>query len=285
MVGDKYTALWVSHSSMQDFLISPRLYYLKNMYKNPQTGRKMRIMTPSLSLGLTVHEVLESISTVPVDKRFNESLISQFEEVWKKVSGKKGGFLSPDVEQQYKERGKEMIRRVMNNPGPLRNKAVKIQMDLPYYFISEEENIILCGKVDWLEYLEDQDEVHIIDFKTSKNEEREGSMQLPIYTLLVHNLQKRKAAKASYWYLARDDEPKEVALPDLEESRKQVIKVAREINTARKLGKLGKEAEHPATIPFERLIKGEGELVSIDDFNQEIYILPENTDEDMSKIL
>ena len=158
-------------------------------------------------------------------------------------------------------------------------------MDLPYYYISEEENIILCGKLDWLEYLEEKDELNIIDFKTSKREERDGSLQLPIYTLLVHNLQKRKASKASYWYLELEDAPREAVLPDLEGARDKVLKVARQINTARKLGKLGKPEEHPATIPYERILKGEGELVHIDDFNQEIYILPENSNEDKSEIL
>ena len=255
------------------------------MYRNPETNRKVRIMSPSLALGLAVHEVLESISTLPAEKRFDESLIAEFDEVWKKVSGKKGGFLTPEVEQQYKQRGHTMIRRVMNNPGPLKNKAVKIQMDLPYYYLSEEENIILCGKIDWLEYLEKTDEVNILDFKTSKHEERKDSLQLPIYTLLVHNLQKRKAAGASYWYLENDDAPIPVELPDLEESHDRVIKLAREINTARKLGKLGEPEEHRSTLPYERILKGEGELVKVDDFNQEIYILPEIKDEDKSEIL
>ncbi len=284
-MADKYSALWVSHSSIQDFLISPRLYYLKNMYRNPTTNRKVRIMSPALALGLAVHEVLESISTLPAGKRFDDSLIAQFDEVWEKVSGKKGGFTDPATEHEYKERGKAMIRRVMQNPGPLKNKAVKIHMDLPHYYLSEEENIILCGKIDWLEYLEDTDEVNILDFKTSRGEEREGSLQLPIYTLLVHNLQKRKAAKASYWYLERDDAPVEATLPDLEDSRDRVLKIAREINTARKLGKLGKMGDHPATHGYERILKGEGELVKVDDFNQEIYILPENKDEDKSEII
>ncbi len=52
---DKYTATWVSHSSMGDFIKCPRAYYLKNMYKNPKTGKKIGIVSPALSLGSAVH--------------------------------------------------------------------------------------------------------------------------------------------------------------------------------------------------------------------------------------
>ena len=38
---DPYKAVWVSHSSMGDFLKCPRLYYLHNVYKNKNCGSKM----------------------------------------------------------------------------------------------------------------------------------------------------------------------------------------------------------------------------------------------------
>ena len=57
---------------------------------------------------------------------------------------------------------------IEENPGPLRNLAVKIKSDLPSYWLSEEDNIMLCGKIDWLEYLKEEDAIHIIDFKTGK---------------------------------------------------------------------------------------------------------------------
>ena len=50
---------------------------------------------------------------------------------------------------------------------------------------NEEENIILNGKIDWLEYVPEDDSIRVIDFKTGKNDEKEGSLQLPIYILLL----------------------------------------------------------------------------------------------------
>jgi len=194
-MADKYTALWVSHSSISTFLECPRAYYLKNIYKDPKTGHKIKLMSPPLALGQAVHEVVESLSEIKTDLRFKESLLDKFEKSWKKVSGKNGGFLDKETEYQYKTRGEEMIRRVIKNPGPLGELAVKINMDLPHYWLSETDNIILCGKIDWLEYVPEEDAVNIIDFKTGKNEEREDSLQLPIYLLLATNTQSKKYTK------------------------------------------------------------------------------------------
>lgn len=276
-MSDPYTSVWVSHTSISDFLQCPRAYYLKNVYKDPKTRHKMQLMSPPLALGQVVHAVLESLSTLPGKERFKESLIAKFEQEWQKVSGKKGGFFDAKIEESYKERGRQMLQMVMDNPGPLEGLAVKIKGDLPHYWLSEEDNLILCGKIDWLEYLPDSDSVHIIDFKTSKNEEGESSLQLPIYHLLVHNCQHRQVTKASYWYLGLNKELTGRDLPDLDEAESQILKIAKEIKLARQLERFrcGQgEAGCQACKPFERLLKGEGEFVGENDFHQDIYILP-----------
>lgn len=276
-MSDPYTSVWVSHTSISDFLQCPRAYYLKNVYKDPKTRHKMQLMSPPLALGQVVHAVLESLSTLPGKERFKESLIAKFEQEWQKVSGKKGGFFDAKIEESYKERGRQMLQMVMDNPGPLEGLAVKIKGDLPHYWLSEEDNLILCGKIDWLEYLPESDSVHIIDFKTSKNEEGESSLQLPIYHLLVHNCQHRQVTKASYWYLGLNKELTGRDLPDLDEAESQILKIAKEIKLARQLERFrcGQgEAGCQACKPFERLLKGEGEFVGENDFHQDIYILP-----------
>ncbi len=96
----------------------------------------------------------------------------------------------------------------------------------PRFLLSPEENILLCGKVDWLEYYPEDNSVHIIDFKTGLHEEDSDSLQLPIYALLVKNLQNRKIAKMSYWYLERSNEPEEMPLPEFDEAQQRVFDVA-----------------------------------------------------------
>src|SRR4030043_1615946 len=235
MPPDKFSAVWVSHSSIGDYLKCPRAYYLHNVYKDPRTGHKITLMQPALALGQIVHDVIESLSVLPAEERLKTSLVDKLETVWQKVAGKLGGFRNQTEELDYKERGKQMLKRVMDHPGPLLNKAVKIKQDLPYYWLSEAENIILCGKIDWLEYLPHDDSVHIIDFKTGKRDENPASLQLSIYHLLATYCQTRPVAKASYWYLDRHTEPKEVTLPNLSEAENQVLAIAKKIKLARVL--------------------------------------------------
>ncbi len=135
----------------------------------------------------------------------------------------------------------------------------------------------MCGKVDWIEYLDKTDSVHIIDFKTGKNEEKEDSLQLPIYYLLAKNLQTRNIEKISYWYLS-DDNVKdfvEMKIPDEKEARDKVEKIAKRI-------KLGRQIEHLkcpkgdagcfACQGLESILRGKGEKVGESEYRQDIYI-------------
>jgi ATP-dependent helicase/DNAse subunit B len=286
---DKFAATWVSHSSIKDFLSCPRSYYLKNIYKDPQTGHKVQIISPALSLGQVVHQVVEELSQKKVEDRFKTSLIERFEELWEGVTGKRGGFRSGSHELQFKERGIKILQKVMADPGPLKQLAVKIKEELPFYWLSESDEIILCGKIDWLEYLSDTDTVNIIDFKTSLREEKEGSLQLPIYLLLVTHTQKRQVSGLSYWYLELDNKPKAQKMPDLDKSHRQVLEIAKKIKLARKLDHFNCPAGEggcPFCKPMEKVIKGEAELVGEGGYGRDIYILPEATGVEMeSKVL
>ena len=282
-MADKYKAVWVSHSSISDFISCPRAYFLKNVYKDPKSNSKMKIVSPALSLGTAVHGVLEGLSELPTDDRFNKPLMQVFQSAWDDISGKKGGFISDKEEREYKERGEEMIRKVEANPGPLAKLAVKIKMDLPHYWLSEEDEIILCGKIDWLEYLPESDGVNIIDFKTGKKKEDPGSLQLDIYQLLVHNCQNRKVEKASYWYLAEDSELEEKDLPDIDSSRESVLKIAKKVKLARQLDSFKCPEGEDGCMhckPFEAILRGEGEYVGKDDYGANVYMLRNVVDGD-----
>lgn len=261
---------------MRDFINCPRLYYLRNVYKDPKNNHKFTVMTPPLALGGAVHDVVESLSVLPVEDRLAKPLDQLFELAWTKVEGEKGGFDSEDVEKSYKDRGLRMLKRVEDNPGPVLKKAVKIQSEsgLPYYWLSEEEEIILCGKVDWLEYIEDKDAVHIYDFKTSRREEDEDSLQLPIYSLLVANTQKREIDGASYWYLDMYDEPTEQKLPEDKDAFDKVFAVAKRVKLARQLNHFNcRDKGCRYCIPYEKVIKSEGKKVGVSEYGQDIYII------------
>ncbi|MFA6463408.1 MAG: PD-(D/E)XK nuclease family protein [Candidatus Paceibacterota bacterium] len=278
MAFDKYSAVWVSHSSMGDFLKCPRAYYLHNVYKDPKTKRKISIINPSLSLGLAVHTTLEALKNIPVEERMKRDLLADYEEAWKAVSGKIGGFKNAEEEAEFKERGKAMIERVIKNPGPITEKTVRIKESNngmpPNFILSDEENIILCGLIDWLEYIEKDDSVRILDFKTGKHDETEDSLQLPIYLLLLNALQKRKVTGASYWYLDRDDKPIDMPLPTIKQSEEKVLAVAKQVKNAREkkifLCPKG-EGGCFACKPFEAILEGKAEYLGVGGYGCDIY--------------
>ena len=280
MAQDKYTAIWVSHSSMGDFLKCPRAYYLHNVYKDPKTGRKINIVSPALSLGQAVHSTLEPLRNIPLKERAEINLLDEFEKAWEKVSGKRGGFTNDTEESEAKVRGRAMIERVIKNPGPIARKTVRLKESHnnmpPNFFLSDDDNIILCGLIDWLEYVEADDSIRILDFKTGKHEEKEDSLQLPIYLLLLTALQKRKVSGVSYWYIDRDDEPIDMTLPDINEARKKVLEIALQVKEARgkNLYKCSRgEQGCFACKPYEAILRGEAEYLGIGGYGQDVYFL------------
>ncbi len=276
---DKYSAVWVSHSSISDYLKCPRAYYLRNVYRDPKTNRKISVMEPPLALGQVVHDTIDSLSKLPAELRFQKPLHETFESLWQNVTGIKGGFTDHDQEEKFKSRAREMIARVSAHPGPLANKAIKIRQELPYYWLSEEDNIILCGKVDWLEYREDTDSVRIIDFKTGKFDEDPDSLQLPIYYLLTSHTQTKPISAISYWYLDRDDAPTDMPLPDVEAAEKRVMELAKKVALARKLGHFKcREDGCRACRPYEAVLVGKATHVGINTYGQDLYILKQLTE-------
>ena len=146
----------------------------------------------------------------------------------------------------------------------------------------------MCGKLDWLEYLEAEDSVHIIDFKTGVGEESVDSLQLPIYYLLAHNCQTRAVKKASYWYIARDDFPVEKKLPDLDKSKELVLKIGKEIKLARQLERFkcpGGEAGCKHCLPLEKILRGESVFVGTGDYGTDLYANFNNSALPSSEIL
>ena len=280
-MADKYSAVWVSHSSMGDFLKCPRAYYLHNVYKNPDTGRKITIVNPALSLGSAVHATLEALKTLPVEERLSRDLLADFEKEWTaNASGKKGGFISVGEEAEAKARGRAMIERVMKYPGPLAQKTIKLKESEnnmpPNFVLDEDENIVLCGLIDWLEYVPADDSIRIIDFKTGKNEEDGDSLQLPIYLLLLQALQKRRVSGAAYWYLEKNDTPTDVLLPDADEAREKVLALARKVKDARE----NRAYECPrgpagcfACEPYEAILAGEAEYLGVAGYGQDAYLV------------
>ena len=98
-VKNKYEAVWVSHSSINDFLKCPRAYYLRDMYKS-KDNKKISLVNPSLSLGSAVHETLEGLAKYKAEDRFKKSLLEAFEENWKRFPEKSADLKQPKRRQK-----------------------------------------------------------------------------------------------------------------------------------------------------------------------------------------
>lgn len=275
-MANKFVATWISYSSAGDFLKCPKSYYYRNVYKSPTTNRKISIVSPYLSLGVAVHDVLEPLAWLPKAQRLDVDYNKKFFNSFNNFSGKKGGFNSKDQEREFADRGLSMLKNVWQNPGPIINPALRLLEDkseLPWMWLSENDEIILTGKVDWLEWTEAG--IRVIDFKTNlKADEKEGSLQLPMYQILLKHFKKTPMVGAAYWYLARENGIVDQKLPNFKDSLDKVTKVAYSVKEAR--AKKAYNCPYGGCRncePYERLMRGEGEFVGVGGFKQELYYL------------
>ncbi len=274
--------LWLSHSKIRDFQVCPRAYFINHVYIEPKRKRKVQLMTPALALGSVVHKVLENLSTLPIKERFKKSLVAELEERWSIVKGELGGFSSSHQEKEYLDRGRSMMQKVMNNPGPLAELAVKILSDLPSCILSGDDDLKLCGKIDWLQYHSDDNTISIIDFKTSRREEPPDSLQLPIYYCLATKTQDRQVVGVSYWYLENDTLPSPQPLPEFDQTWQELKTIGKQIATAHKLSRFkcpqGENGCRACT-SLEKIVSGKAKWVSEGEYGKDIYILPEKEEE------
>lgn len=273
LMNDKFKAVWVSYSSISDFIKCPRAYYLKNIYKNPKTGRKIEVVKPPLSLGSAVHSVLEPLAKIDAEKRFENNLIDSFDLVFAKYFGKKGGFITEVEFETYRAKGHKMLNNVMLNKSILENTTYTMNKDLLDAWLSKDKNIVICGKIDWINKDENTESLSIIDFKTSKEEEF-NDMQLQIYALLLHILNKESVNKLYYWYLDINEHLTEANLPDVKEAYKAVLDWALKICDARASGIFECSRNGCFTCrDYEKVFNGEAVQVGLGNFNREIYFV------------
>lgn len=253
---DKYKAIWLSHSSYENYIKCPRLYYLANIYKDPKTKNKITITSPYIALGVAVHNVLEPLANMPSVERHKQDLISAYDKefnYWRAVDGDydkaKGGWQDAQEEHVFYERGLRMIENIVtdmrNNKSILLEKAIRpslyYQGDMiPNIYLDEKENIILCGSIDWIVYSNNGDNrITVLDFKTGTREEKEDSHQLLIYKILFESLQNKwKVNSYAYYYLennnlAYKDWNEEEVNNRLSELKSNFVKVGSEIRDKR----------------------------------------------------
>ncbi len=251
---DKYKAIWLSHSSYENYIKCPRLYYLANIYKDPHTKNKISVTSPYIALGVAVHTVLEPLMYIKAENRKEINLIMKYDEAFNYWRGDMGGWQDKEEEYSFYKRGKVMIEKVKKNFESkddfiLNQKSIRSSLYykgdmIPNIILEERENIILCGSIDWIAYsknpLKSKPEIIVLDFKTGRNEESEESKQLLLYKILFESLQdKWQVDRYAYYYLDKDEiiykdwqEGKELK-EKIEEIKKEFIRIGVEIRDKR----------------------------------------------------
>lgn len=268
-------AIFLSSTSLNDFLKCPRSYYLKNIYRDPRNNYRLQIASPYLSLGATVHDVIKWYLTCEEIPSLEETK-QKFTDLWGKYHGKRGGFTSAEDEIDFTSRGLKLLENFVKNAEKLEQLAPPASF--PKYPLLPD--VILTGNMDFVGLLPD-DFLHVVDFKTGAKDE-ESPLQLYIYAILSENYYGKPVKKASFWYLEREDTPKEVVLDNVEqnlrwlEDKACLVKEAWEENKwectqgGPTAGGLCRDCRD-----LQAVIDGKGEFQFSDhSFKKDVYFLP-----------
>lgn len=263
--------IFISYTSLSDFLKCPRTYYLKNIYKDKESGLRIQIASPYLSLGSVVHDTIKWYLQMR-GQVTKDQLITKFQNLWPKYQGKRGGFLDQAQEEEFKKRGLKMIDNFLNNSHVLE----KIQHFKEFPKLNLLDDIILTGNFDFIGEREDGS-LHIIDFKTGSKDETDA-LQLYIYAILAEKNFNKKVSKASFWYLDRDDSPREIVLDSLDNQIEWLKEKALELKKAIEKGEWVCK-KHPDLClecsNYQSIVDGKGEFLFTDyRYHKQIYFLP-----------
>lgn len=210
--------IYISYTSLRDFLKCPNSYFLKNIYKQSLPSKpgeeahepfRVQIASPYLSLGSVVHDSAKWLLDLQ-GQVTKDQLEQKFRNLWLKYRGKRGGFSSLEEEATFGKRGLKMLDNFFNNAKRLEKSAPPVTF--PKYHLTE--NIVLIGNFDFVGEISDGS-LQIVDFKTGAKDE-DDSLQLYIYAILAEASLGKPVTKASFWYLDREDTPREIVLDALE---------------------------------------------------------------------
>ncbi len=217
--------IFISYTSLSDFLKCPRAYFLKNIYRDPKTNFRLQVASPYLSLGSTVHDSVKWCLDLK-GQVTKKQLEDKFRNLWLKYRGKKGGFESREQEGDFGKRGLKMLDNFFTNAQIL--EKITHRVDFPKLNLFED--VILMGNFDFVGEKEDGT-LHVLDFKTGANDEKDP-LQLYIYAILAEANLGKSVSSASFWYLDRDDAPREIVLDPLEPKLEWLKEKAGELKEA-----------------------------------------------------
>lgn len=249
--------------------------------EEPHEPFKIQIASPYLSLGSTVHDAIKWYIEMERQATY-EQLEAKFRNFWLKYRGKKGGFASREQEGDFGKRGLTMLENFFKNAKTLEDEHHTIEF--PKYPLLD--NVILMGNFDFIGEKADET-LHVVDFKTGVTDEKDP-IQLYIYAILAEVNLEKPVTSASFWYLDRDDKPREIVLDPLEPKLEWLKEKAKEIKQAlekgewvcsprSRFGEAGIKGEELCRDcqGYQAIVDGKGEFQFSDyRYKKDIYYLP-----------
>lgn len=182
----------ISPYKLNMYLECPRRYWWN--YVNPTT-KSLPVVRPYFTMGDHVHNTLKHFFSILPEKRTKQLLLGLLATQWQKKNGRDGGFWTPDIEAQYRERAQLMLSAFFDREDMTVKPLWATDRNIK---VSVAEELDFMGKIDRVD--ETPEGLHIIDYKTSK-EEREDEWQLPMYAVMASRFFKKPVAKLSYLFL------------------------------------------------------------------------------------
>ncbi len=217
-----------------------------------------------------MHDTLKWYLEKEGEKPTKEQTLEQFRNYWRKYRLKKGGFASLEEEIGFGTRGVKMVENFITNFKCLEPCAPFISFPK----VNLVDNIILIGNFDFIGECPDGT-LHIVDFKTGAHDQ-EDALQLYIYAILAQHMFKKKVSKASFWYLDREDGPREVLIENVDGQLDWLKQKSLELKTAIQANEWVciKEGNCRDCRDYQALLDGKGEYLFSDyRYKKEIYYL------------
>lgn len=191
--GDKIynSKMYISYTSIVMFKTCKRKFkyrYIDRISKNP-------VNSPSLSLGLSIHNVLSKFNNLSPEQQTKNSLFELLNNEW--ISD---GFSSAKTEERFLKSAKAILSNYFSE----RRDEGKVILSEGLLSHQINNKIILVGKIDKL-FLNSNNAIEILDYKTGNivlsKEQMLNDFQLPLYFLLTKYKLNILPKVISYYYL------------------------------------------------------------------------------------
>lgn len=194
-----FSGFVVTPTKVHYYLECPRKYWY--YYINGET-KYQQAEKGYFTLGEHVHDALREFFAIPPTLRVPEKLFELLDNRWATKNGLAGGFTTPENEEEAKRRAVVMLQRFLEKED-WRMEILQLPVEegriQGYRYAAVSNELAIGGVVDRIDRDPDG-RLHVIDYKTGKNDEPDN-WQLPMYAVLIGRLFGESVGRTSYLFL------------------------------------------------------------------------------------